>query len=155
ECLLFEISPTYESFPATNFNSNYVYYNTSFGIGFGGTDAVRKTSTLDNKNFNSYFLQIDNTLQSGTYKNDTLKKSRSAYKLSTTRTYFDIEFEVSEIQVFGLGGESAKQQQDKEKKWEENFATKRKHYNNKSADKEMLKYASIINHEYRREVDTV
>ncbi|KAF0413259.1 TLD-domain-containing protein [Gigaspora margarita] len=157
ECLLFEISPTYESFPTTNYNSNYVHYSTSFGIGFGGMDTARKTSRLD-KQSNSFFLQIDNTLQNGTYKNDPFKASRSAYKLSATRTSFNIDFEVLEIQVFGLGGENAKQRQDYEKKWEENLAAKRKvfrPYNTKSVDKEILKIASIIDHGYRREVDTV
>ncbi|CAG8588320.1 17325_t:CDS:2, partial [Racocetra fulgida] len=141
ECLLFEIFPTYESFPATNHNSNYVYYNTSSGIGFGGTDTVRKTSRLDNKHSGSFILQLDNTLQNGTYRSDSLKGSHHSYKLSATRTYFDIQFEVLEIQVFGLGGDTAKQRQDNERIWEENLAKRKgfRQYNSNAMDKEMLK----------------
>ncbi len=138
ECALFEVWPVFEKFPASKLGSNYVYYNPSFGIGFGGiaTSGIT-TNTITSSDQNSFALQIDNTLQFGRYRNDALHEVRPTYSLSVTRSFFDIPFEVLEIEVFGLGGDVAKEKQEKEWEWEENEAAKRNR--GVSNDKEILK----------------
>jgi len=126
ECALFEVWPVFEKFPASKLNSNYVYYNPSFGIGFGGLATSGMTSsTITTSDQNSFRLQVDNTLQYGRYRNDVLRSTKPTYSLSFTRSFFDIPFEVLEIEVFGLGGDLAKGKQDKEWEWEEAEAAKR------------------------------
>ncbi|GBB92114.1 hypothetical protein RclHR1_19680004 [Rhizophagus clarus] len=158
ECTLFEVLPVFEKFPATKFNSNYVYYNPSFGIGLGG---IATSSIISNvittSDQNSFALQVDNTLQFGRYRNDAAHHEvKPTYRLSATRQYFDIPFEVIEIEVFGLGGDLAKEKQDKEWEWEEAEAAKRSGYkrNGNKEDKEILKLAGIIDDDSRKEIQT-
>ncbi|CAI2187680.1 12804_t:CDS:2, partial [Funneliformis geosporum] len=145
ECALFEIWPVFEKFPASKLNSSYVYYNPSFGIGFGGIATSGTTSnTITVSDQNTFTLQIDNTLQHGRYRNDILRNDKPTYSLSVTRNFFDIPFEVLEIEVFGLGGDLAKEKQEKEWEWEEAEVAKRNGLNikrncNKEADREVLK----------------
>ncbi|RGB22983.1 TLD-domain-containing protein [Rhizophagus diaphanus] len=157
ECALFEVLPVFEKFPATKFNSNYVYYNPSFGIGFGGIATSSITSNvITTSERNSFSLQVDNTLQFGRYRNDAAHHEiKPTYRLSATRQYFDIPFEVIEIEVFGLGGDLAKEKQEKEWEWEEAEAAKRsgfKRSGNKEEDKEILKLAGIIDEDSRKEI---
>ncbi|KAK9768794.1 Restriction of telomere capping protein 5 [Basidiobolus ranarum] len=97
ECKLFELAPTYEVFPTTGSNNSYVYCHRSNGIGFGGS-------------INEFRLHIKPDFQTGTYSNDPLHGTMS-YKLSATRADFDVIFEIDDIEVIGLGGETAKQHQ--------------------------------------------
>ncbi|CAG8696481.1 13196_t:CDS:2 [Funneliformis caledonium] len=158
ECALFEVWPVFEKFPASKMSSNYVYYNPSFGIGFGGIATSGTTSnTITVSEQNTFTLQIDNTLQYGRYRNDVLRADKPTYSLSVTRNYFDIPFEVLEIEVFGLGGELAKEKQEKEWEWEEAEVAKRnglqvKRNSNKEADREFLKLSGVIDEDSRREV---
>ncbi|CAG8547148.1 16676_t:CDS:2 [Acaulospora morrowiae] len=154
ECFLFQLLPTYEVFRTTNKNTNYAYYNPSVGIGFGGLATSGLTSSkIENMMKNSFVLQLDNTLQSGRFKVDPLSGLAPTYSSSTTRSSIDIIFEVLEIEVVGAGGNSAKEKQDKEWRWEEAEATKRKSLrrSSKSVDKEILKLAGIINEDSRSE----
>ncbi|CAI2165872.1 3513_t:CDS:2 [Funneliformis geosporum] len=142
KCRLFELYPTFESFPASQRNTNYVYYNPTFGIGFGGIATSKSTSKIGSMDTNSFVMQLDNTLQNGRYRNDALKGTEPTYSLSATRTFFDKSFEVLEIEVFGLGGEGVREKQKREWMWEEREATKRqssKNYKSNEVDKEILK----------------
>ncbi|RIA94395.1 TLD-domain-containing protein [Glomus cerebriforme] len=156
ECVLFEILPAFEKFPASKLNSNYVYYNPSFGIGFGGIATSGITSNMiTTSDQNSFVLQIDNTLQFGRYRNDALNDVKPTYRLSAIRNFFDIPFEVVEIEVFGLGGDLAKEKQEKEWEWEEVEAAKRSggyKRNSNNEDKELLKLAGIIDEDSRNEI---
>ncbi|CAG8479860.1 339_t:CDS:2 [Acaulospora morrowiae] len=103
ECALFELSPSFELFPASKKGRNFVYYNTSVGIGFGGPGmGSNKNESSDT---NSFVLQLDSTLQYGRYRFDPLRERKPAYDPPETRTFFDIPFKVAEIEVFGVGGE--------------------------------------------------
>ncbi|CAI2162656.1 6947_t:CDS:2 [Funneliformis geosporum] len=147
KCRLFELYPTFESFPASQRNTNYVYYNPTFGIGFGGIATSKSTSKIGSMDTNSFVMQLDNTLQNGRYRNDALKGTEPTYSLSATRTFFDKSFEVLEIEVFGLGGEGVREKQKREWMWEEREATKRqssKNYKSNEVDKEILKMAGVI-----------
>nr|CAG8621572.1 3998_t:CDS:2 [Entrophospora candida] len=143
EFFLFEIWPTLELFPATKKNTRYAYYNPSFGIGFGGLATASQTSSkIESQDANSFVLQLDNSLQFGRYRNDMLRELSPTYSLSNTRGYFDISFEVLEIEVIGLGGNDALNKQEKEWKWEDNEANKRqglRRNSSKNTDIEILK----------------
>ncbi|CAH1759062.1 9459_t:CDS:2 [Entrophospora sp. SA101] len=153
EFFLFEIWPTLEVFPATKKNTRYAYYNPSFGIGFGGlATAGQGSSKIVSPDLNSFVLQLDNSLQFGRYRNDMLRELSPTYSLSNTRGYFDISFEVLDIEVIGLGSSGALDKQRKEWKWEDNV-TKRQHGHRRNyIDIEILKLAGIIDEESRREI---
>jgi len=147
DCLLFELYPTFEVFPSSKRNTNYVYYNSSIGLGFGGLPTSGKTSNkLENQECNSFFLQLDYSLQLGRYRNDPLREIAPTYMLSETRNHFDTPFEVIEIEVFGLGGDKAKQKQESEWLWEEKDAKKRGSLKSNSGkvDKELLKMVRCL-----------
>ncbi|CAG8537337.1 336_t:CDS:2 [Paraglomus occultum] len=155
DCFLFELYPTFEVFPSSKRNTNYVYYNSSIGLGFGGLPTSGKTSNkLENQECNSFFLQLDYSLQFGRYRNDPLREIAPTYMLSETRNHFDTPFEVIEIEVFGLGGDMAKQKQESEWLWEEKDVKKRRSLKSNSGkvDNELLKMAGVINEDLRREV---
>ncbi|RHZ44695.1 hypothetical protein Glove_712g13 [Diversispora epigaea] len=154
ECFLFELYPTYEISPASKKNSNYVYYNSSVGIGFGGLATSGLTSSkIVGMEENSFVLQLDNTLQFGKYRVDPYRNLAPTYSLSVTREFIDIDFEVLEIEVVGTGGRNSKEKQEKEQRWEESEAAKRRRSLRRSSssrvDKEILKLAGIIDVESR------
>jgi len=143
ECFLFELYPTFESFPSSRRNKNYIYYNPNHGIGFGGIATSGLTSSkLESMDNNSFVIQLDNTLQYGRYRNDVLRNLEPTYSPSVTRTFFDVSFEVLEIEVFGMGGEEAKEKQKRGWKWEEQEVGRRTTSRKDSlngVDKEILK----------------
>ncbi|RIA91588.1 TLD-domain-containing protein [Glomus cerebriforme] len=153
ECYLFELSPTFELFPASHNNTNYVYYNPAFGIGFGGIATSGPTSSkIESMDINSFVIQLDNTLQYGRYRNDAFRDMVATYDLSVTRPFFDMSFEVLEIEVIGMGGEGVKEKQKKDWKWEEQESIKRTTTRKEVVDKEILKMAGIINEDQLSEI---
>lgn len=88
ECFLFELYPTYETFPTSKKNSNYVYYNPSVGIGFGGmATSGSASSKIVGMEENSFVLQVDNTLQFGKYRVDPYRDLVPTYSLSGVSKY--------------------------------------------------------------------
>ncbi|GES95631.1 TLDc domain containing protein 2 [Rhizophagus clarus] len=153
ECFLFELYPNFEVFPASNNNKNYIYYNPSFGIGFGGIATSGPTSSkIESMDANSFVIQLDNTLQHGRYRNDALRNLVTTYTLSVTRPFFDTSFEVLEIDVVGMGGEGVREKQRKEWKWENNESLKRSNSRKEGVDKEILKMAGVIDDSVRSEI---
>ncbi|CAB4405507.1 hypothetical protein RhiirA5_402033 [Rhizophagus irregularis] len=153
ECFLFELYPNFEVFPASNHNKNYIYYNPTFGIGFGGIATSGPTSSkIVSTDANSFVIQLDNTLQHGRYRNDALRNLANTFKLSATRSFFDTRFEVLEIEVVGMGGEGAREKQMRDWKWEDNESSKRLNNRKDKVDKEILKIAGIIDESQRSEI---
>ena len=113
-CYLFELYPAFELFPASRRSKNYVYYNPASGIGFGGIATSGPTSSkIESMEKNSFVIQLDNTLQYGMYRNDALRGTDPTYDLSVTRQFFEISFEVLEIEVVGMGIEELKRNKRK------------------------------------------
>ncbi|CAG8499852.1 2028_t:CDS:2 [Diversispora eburnea] len=145
ECFLFELYPTYEISPASKKNSNYVYYNSSVGIGFGGLATSGLTSSkIVGMEENSFVLQLDNTLQFGKYRMDPYRNLAPTYYLSMVK-----------IEVVGTGGQISKEKLEREQRWEESEAAKRskslnlRRSSSSKVDKEILKRAGIIDIESR------
>ncbi|RUS18358.1 hypothetical protein BC938DRAFT_476010, partial [Jimgerdemannia flammicorona] len=172
DCLVFELSPALESYPPTSRNSQHVYYNSAFGIGFGGWSPLsmptpsspgtspssptsRNRLSLHTANSASAFvLTLSNTLQTGTYANEVFPPLPTL-KPSATRGNFRYAFEIIEIEVFGIGGEGAKDTQRKEWEFELKEATRRATVHIRKdrlqGDKEILKLAGIIDEEKRHD----
>ncbi|RUS19914.1 TLD-domain-containing protein [Endogone sp. FLAS-F59071] len=171
---LFEFSPTFELFPATSRNQQYVYYHPSFGIGLGGWDPLgvphssspstpvttsssptsSRAPRLSLAAPSTYLLTISNTLQTGTYVNEVFPPLPTV-KPSAGRGDFAYAFDVVEVEVFGFGGEEAKAAQVKEWNFENKEATRRAtvHVRKEGAaiDKDILKLAGIIDEERRQD----
>jgi hypothetical protein len=140
ECFLFELHPKFEVFPASDKNTNYIYYNPTYGIGFGGIATSGPTSgKIESMDANSFVIQLDNTLQHGRYRNDVLRNLATTYKLSVTRPFFDMSFEVLGIDVVGMGGEGVREKQMREWKWEDDESLKRLNNRKDGVDKEIFK----------------
>ncbi|ORX92024.1 TLD-domain-containing protein [Basidiobolus meristosporus CBS 931.73] len=132
ECQLFELSPQFEVFPSNNSNNAHVYCSASQGIGFGGK-------------IGQHQLYFDNTFQAGKLLNDPLLDNIT-YTMSHSRPDFQIEFDIIEIEVIGLGGEQAKRQQNREWQFEEKEANRRGNVNlaNKNQSRQILEMAGIL-----------
>ncbi|KAK9710615.1 Restriction of telomere capping protein 5 [Basidiobolus ranarum] len=132
DCKLFELAPQFEVFPSNGRTESHVYCHSSQGIGFGGKPG-------------QFQLCFDNTFQTGKFVNDPLLNNIT-YTMSHSRPDFQIEFDVIEIEVIGLGGEQAKRQQSREWKFEANEANRRGNVNlaNKNQSRQILEMAGIL-----------
>ncbi|ORY05126.1 TLD-domain-containing protein [Basidiobolus meristosporus CBS 931.73] len=134
DCRLFELGPVYEVFPVTGNSDTYAYCHRSNGIGFGGR-------------INEFRLHIKPDFLTGTYSNDPLHGTWS-YKLSATRADFDITFQIEDIEVIGMGGEVAREQQIIEWLYEEQERARPGYTNSHSSEhtRRLLEQAGILEH---------
>ncbi|ORY02629.1 TLD-domain-containing protein [Basidiobolus meristosporus CBS 931.73] len=132
ECQLFELSPQFEVFPSNHSNNSHVHCSPSHGIGFGGK-------------IGQHQLYLDNTFQTGRLVNDPLLENMT-YAISYSRPDFQVEFDILEVEVIGLGGEQAKRQQNREWQFEEKEANRRGDVNlaNKNQSRQILEMAGIL-----------
>ncbi|KAF9411762.1 Restriction of telomere capping protein 5 [Podila epigama] len=138
---LFELSPCFEVFPvrkvasapmsstssrtspramaATNASNevvthrHHIHFLKTAGVGFGGAESE------------SCMLFLDDNLRYGNYRQDFAGGNIYASAGGARQAGFDIEFEVVECEVWGLGGPEAKARQQKEWEFEQREANRR------------------------------
>ncbi|KAG0001627.1 Restriction of telomere capping protein 5 [Entomortierella chlamydospora] len=179
---LFEISPCFEVFPARKSSSSttpssstkslpirtgargtstattsanqqnrhYVHFLKNVGVGFGGQESE------------SCMLYMDDNLQYGSYRQDFAGGNIYMNAGGTRQSGFEINFEIIECEVWGLGGPDAKARQKKEWDFEQREANRRAsiHIRGKGdqeIDMDLLEMAGVIDpdrghrHERRRQ----
>jgi hypothetical protein len=157
ECFLFELDPSFDVYkPLVNKTSNnhYIYYHHEFGIGFGATTSSQPhlPSTADQQL--GFILSLTNTLQQGTYENETYPSNPTFLSCTGPKDFF-YKFDTENIEVFGLGNEKDRTKQAKEWQFEKQEAARRSGLNIRKADgqldKELLKMAGIIDEDKRQD----
>ncbi|KAG0085389.1 Restriction of telomere capping protein 5 [Podila epicladia] len=102
-------SPT--SDPAANLH--FVHFLKSAGVGFGGAESE------------SCMLYMDDNLRYGNYRQDFAGGNIYTSAGGARQSGFDVEFEIVECEVWGLGGPEAKARQQKEWEFEQREANRR------------------------------
>ncbi|KAI8812628.1 TLD-domain-containing protein [Cladochytrium replicatum] len=117
---LFELSPHPENYPPlqapnpTGTTSGYCMFNPEKKVlGFGG---------------DQFRFQISTDFETGWYRSFATTR-QSVYSSSRTRGPFETDFELLEIEVFGLGGAKAKKSQADYRRFEAKDAEKRANVN--------------------------
>ncbi|KAF9197791.1 hypothetical protein BGZ49_001628 [Haplosporangium sp. Z 27] len=141
---LFELSPCFEVFPAkkssttstptksapiktgargksavatgttsSQMNRHYIHFLKNVGVGFGGQESE------------SCMLYMDDNLRYGTYKQDYAGGNIYMNAGGARQSGFEIDFEIVECEVWGLGGAEAKARQKKEWDFEQREANRR------------------------------
>lgn len=168
-CFLFELDPSFDIYKQLSSarNDHYIYYHHDFGIGFGALNTqlppshhtstssslsttTDSATTATNKGF---ILYLKNTLQQGSYENETYPSNPTFVSCTKQRNFF-YKFDTENIEVFGLGNEKDRLKQAKEWQFEKQEAIRRSGLNIRQADgqldKELLKMAGIIDHDQRQ-----
>lgn len=143
-CALFELSPCFEVFPAKKkastssssipasrspphrtsprnasptsdptLNRHFVHFLKNAGVGFGGAESE------------SCMLYMDDNLRYGNYRQDFAGGNIYTSAGGARQSGFDVEFEIVDCEVWGLGGPEAKARQQKEWDFEQREANRR------------------------------
>lgn len=155
--ILFQLSPTHDVFSASNFSTDYVYFNKSpthpAGVGLG--TAVPIQSALQSHSHGVFrpgpvSLHLDDALEFGIFTH--LAEGGGSFHTSNlpyrkAKNWQD-RFEIESLEVFGCGGDEVADAQRKEWAWQEREAEARRRVNlgtgDKDMDRELLKMAGII-----------
>ncbi|KAF9570973.1 Restriction of telomere capping protein 5 [Mortierella alpina] len=159
---LFELSPCFEVFPVKKSNGvpsssqpvrapssqpsstaatahrHYVHFLKNAGVGFGGHDSE------------SCMLYMDDNLHYGNYRQDFAGGNVYMSAGGSRHSGFDIEFEVVECEVWGLGGAEAKARQTKDWEFEQREANRRASVQlrgksgEQDIDRDLLEMAGVI-----------
>ncbi|KAF9944458.1 Restriction of telomere capping protein 5, partial [Mortierella alpina] len=157
---LFELSPCFEVFPAKKPNNaqsplpprasssqpsaaatphrHYVHFLKNAGVGFGGHDSE------------SCMLYMDDNLHYGNYRQDFAGGNVYTSAGGARHSGFDIDFEVVECEVWGLGGAEAKARQTKDWEFEQREANRRASVQlrgkngEQDIDRDLLEMAGVI-----------
>ncbi|XP_027333194.1 uncharacterized protein LOC113848033 [Abrus precatorius] len=122
---LYSISPVFHVFPPTGKEKNFVYshlhptgkvyqsHPKPVGVAFGGTPGNER-------------IFIDEDFAKVTVRHHAIDKTYQSGSLLPDQGFLPIEGLISEVEVWGLGGEVAKEVQDSYKKREELFTEQRR-----------------------------
>ncbi|KAF9901917.1 Restriction of telomere capping protein 5 [Linnemannia zychae] len=119
-------------------NRHYIHFLKNAGVGFGGQESE------------SCMLYMDDNLQYGNYRQDFAGGNVYMSAGGTRQSGFEVDFEIVECEVWGLGGIEAKARQQKEWDFEQREANRRAtvHLRSKDGeqdiDRDLLEMAGVI-----------
>ncbi|KAG0036764.1 Restriction of telomere capping protein 5, partial [Gryganskiella cystojenkinii] len=117
---------------------HFIHFLKNAGVGFGGQESE------------SCMLYMDDNLQFGNYRQDFAGGNVYQSAGGVRQTGFQVEFEIVECEVWGLGGAEAKARQQKEWDFEQREANRRAtvHLRGKDGeqeiDRDLLEMAGVI-----------
>ncbi|KAJ8110520.1 hypothetical protein OPT61_g6660 [Boeremia exigua] len=154
---LFQLSPTHDTFSASSFSSEYVYFNKSpthpAGIGFGTPVPTQSQATSHTYGVfrpAPVSLHLDDALEFGIFTH--LADGGGSFHPSKLpcrkgKDWQD-RFEIDSLEVWGCGGDDVAEAQRKEWAFQEREAEARRRINLGSGDKEqdyeLLKLAGLV-----------
>ncbi|KAI9236186.1 MAG: hypothetical protein BYD32DRAFT_419437 [Podila humilis] len=126
-------SPTSDSMT----NRHFVHFLKNAGVGFGGAESE------------SCMLYMDDNLRYGNYRQDFAGGNVYTSAGGARQSGFDVEFEIVECEVWGLGGPEAKARQQKEWDFEQREANRRASIHlrkdgEQDIDRDLLEMAGVI-----------
>ncbi|KAH7079128.1 restriction of telomere capping protein 5 [Paraphoma chrysanthemicola] len=154
---LFQLSPIHDVFPASQFSSDYVYFNKSPtnppGLGLGTpvpSQSAAHTHSHTVFRPGPVSLHLDDALEFGVFTH--LSEGGGSFRPSRLPCrkgkHWQDRFEIEELEVWGCGGDEVAEAQRKEWAWQEREAEARRRINlgtgDVELDRELLKMAGII-----------
>ncbi|OAQ35002.1 hypothetical protein K457DRAFT_151642 [Linnemannia elongata AG-77] len=132
-------SPTMGSGASSGLNNrHYVHFLKNAGVGFGGQESE------------SCMLYMDDNLRYGNYRQDFAGGNVYMSAGGARQSGFEVDFEIVECEVWGLGGPEAKARQQKDWDFEQREANRRAtvHLRSKDGeqdiDRDLLEMAGVI-----------
>ncbi|KAF2823590.1 restriction of telomere capping protein 5 [Ophiobolus disseminans] len=154
---MFQLSPTHDVFPASQFSKDYVYFNKSPtnppGLGLGTPIPFQSSTHSYSQTVlrpGTVSLHLDDALEFGIFTH--LSEGGGSFHPSRLpcrkgKDWQD-RFEVEELEVWGCGGDEVAEAQRREWAWQEREAEARRRINlgtgDVELDRELLKMAGII-----------
>jgi hypothetical protein len=154
---LFQLSPTHDIFPPSQYADDYVYFNKSPtyppGVGFGTkipSQSSAHSHSQETFKPGTVSLHLDDALEFGIFTHisgggGTFKSSHLPCRKGKD---WQDRFEIEEIEVWGCGGDEVAEAQRKEWAWQEREAEARRRINlgtgDVELDRELLKMAGLI-----------
>lgn len=155
---LFQLSPTHDVFSASQFSKDYVYFNKSThtsspGLGLGTPIPTQSSAHSHSHTIfrpGNLSLHLDDALEFGIFTH--LSEGGGSFhpsKLPCRKGKdFQDRFEITDMEVWGCGGDEVAEAQRKEWAWQEREAEARRRINlgtgDVELDRELLKMAGII-----------
>lgn len=157
--ILFQLSPTHDVFAASQFSSDYIYFNKSpmhpAGVGVGTPIPTQSSAHTTHSSHPTFrpgpvSLHLDDALEFGIFTHiadggGSFHPSRLPCRKA--RSWQD-RFEIESLEVWGCGGDEVAEAQRKEWAWQEREAEARRRINlgtgDAELDRELLKMAGII-----------
>jgi hypothetical protein len=158
DSILFQLAPTHDVFPASNFSTDYVYFNKPptrpSGLGFGSA-LPHQTHSIHGHTpahipLGPVSLHLDDALEFGIFTHlasggGSFHTSQLPFRKSKD---WQDRFEIESLEVWGCGGDEEAEVQRKEYAWQEREAENRRRINlgtgDIDADRELLKMAGLI-----------
>lgn len=124
--ILFQLEPIHEVFRASTLSTDYATF-TKHGIGFGcPPPRTRPVSGLSNHaNLGAVSLMLDHSLEHGVFTHDS-NGGGSFHPSSSRKTDWQDRFEISDLEIWGCGGDAEAAQQRAARAFEEREAEARK-----------------------------
>ncbi|KAF9584228.1 Restriction of telomere capping protein 5 [Lunasporangiospora selenospora] len=118
-------------------NRHFIHFHKNAGVGFGGHES------------DSCMLYMDDNLQYGTYRQDFAGGNVYQSAGGARQQGFEVEFEIIDCEVWGLGGPEAKVRQQREWDFEQREANKRASIHLRGAgeqdiDRDILEMAGVL-----------
>jgi hypothetical protein len=158
ETKLFQLSPTHDVFSASQFSTDYVYFNKSTytsspGLGLGTPVPTQSSAHSHSHTIfrpGNVSLHLDDSLEFGIFTH--LSEGGGSFHPSRLPCRkgkdFQDRFEITDMEVWGCGGDEVAEAQRKEWAWQEREAEARRRINlgtgDVELDRELLKMAGII-----------
>lgn len=153
---LFQLSPTHDVFTASQFSKDYVYFNKSQanpGVGLGTPIPTQSSAHTYSQTIfrpGNVSLHLEDSLEFGIFTH--MSEGGGSFhpsKLPCRKGMdFQDRFEITDMEVWGCGGDEVAEAQRKEWAWQEREAEARRRVNlgtgDVELDRELLKMAGII-----------
>jgi hypothetical protein len=145
---IFQLSPVQKIFKSSVVAKNLIYFNTlGGGIGFGSQQPYIKNNS---KRYNpgNVSLTIDASLEFGVFRHLGIGGEFRSVDSRDFNLEYEDRFLISDVEVWGCGGEKELEEQNKRWEWEQREAKRRQHVNLSSMgeDRAILEMAGLIGH---------
>ncbi|KAK3689911.1 TLD-domain-containing protein [Podospora appendiculata] len=156
DTLLFQLSPVHDVFRASSMNKDYVTFTkpssstNHAGISFGcppppPTHAYRRSSIIS---LGSVSLVLDSSFEFGCFTHDYTSRGGAFQTSAGRKSNFQDRFEVTNLEVWGCGGDEEAKHQAEHWAWEAREAEARRKINlgtgDIEADRALLEMAGLI-----------
>lgn len=143
---IFQLQPIQKIFKSTSIAKNFIYFNTlGGGIGIGNNQPILKNS------FKKYLpgnvsLTIDQSLEFAVFRHLGLGGEFKSINEDDWNLEYEDRFLISDVEVWGCGGDKELEEQNKRWEWEQKEAKRRQQINLKSMgeDRALLEMAGLI-----------
>ena len=150
-CLLFQLLPSHTLYPAAPYHTQFAYYNSKIGIGFGTPppqlprrQSLTSQTLIQHTSDPQVSFSLDPSLELGKF---THIPPGSTFQSSPVQGEYSLSIDIEEVEVWGCGVENAKDEQKRAWDYERREAERRQNVRIRedlASDRALLEMAGII-----------